>query len=138
VGLVGRVRRERQIFEQRHRQRLHEEIQQFVHHRRWREAAHAANEFVNTFPTGPDSDALRAQMETLQANAEIETRQILERELKELLQQHRYWDALGLARRIIAEYPLSPQANALRRQIQRIEELARQHEPQRGGEPATS
>ncbi len=136
VGLVGRVRRERQIFEQRHRQRLHEEIQQFVSHRRWRDSAHAAHEFITTFPAGPDTDALRAQMDTLEANAEIETRQNLERELKVLLQQHRHWDALALARRIIAEYPLSPQANALRRQIQRLEELARQHEPQSDTQPA--
>ncbi len=124
--LLENVRRERRLFGQRHRQRMHEEIQQFVSQRRWREAAGAAQRFLETFPQGADADALRQQLDTLNANAEIEIRQQLERHIKEYVQRGEYWDALGLARRIIAEYPFSPQANALRGQLGRLEELARQ------------
>ncbi len=127
-GLLARVRDERRVFETRHRMRMHEQIQQFVNQRHWREAAGAARDFIETFPAGPDTDILRGQLETLTANAEIEIRQQLERHIKEYVQRGEYWDALSLARRIIAEYPFSPQAGALRAQIGRIEELARQQE----------
>ncbi|HSW45999.1 MAG TPA: hypothetical protein VLM89_10555 [Phycisphaerae bacterium] len=125
MALFQHVCRERQLFEQRHRSRLHTEIQEHVHQRRWQEAAQAARQFLGTFPTGPDSDALRAQLDALEANAEIQTRQQLEAEIKNHLHRQEYWDALALARRIIAEYPFSPQAGALRRQLARLEELAR-------------
>ncbi|HOA74718.1 MAG TPA: hypothetical protein PL151_01965 [Phycisphaerae bacterium] len=128
--LLERVREERKLFDQRHRQRMHDEIQQFVNQRRWREAAGAADMFIQTFPTGPDTDALRQQLDTLKANAEIEIRQQLERHIKEYIQRKDYWAALELARRIIAEYPFSPQANVLRMQLPRLEELARQQGPQ--------
>lgn len=124
TALVIRVQRERKLYEQRHRQRLFEEIQQSVTQRRWREAATAARTFLQNFPSGSDSDAIKAQMETLEANADIQSRQELEQQLKELLRAHQYWEALALARRIIAEHPLSPQANALRNQIARLEDLA--------------
>jgi hypothetical protein len=127
--LHERVREERKLFDQRHRQRMHDEIQQFVNQRRWREAAGAADTFIQTFPTGLDTDALRQQIETLKANAEIEIRQQLERHIKEHIQRKDYWAALELARRIIAEYPFSPQANVLRMQLGRVEELARQQGP---------
>lgn len=125
MALFQHVCRERQIFEQGHRGRLHEEIQQLVKQRLWQEAAQAARHFIATFPTGPDTEALRAQLETLEANAEIQTRQQLESQIKEHIQRLEYWDALALARRIIADYPFSPQANALRNQLPRLEELAR-------------
>lgn len=127
--LLERVREERKLFDQRHRQRMHDEIQQFVNQRRWREAAGATDTFIQTFPTGVDTDALRQQLETLKANAEIEIRQQLERHIKEYIQRKDYWAALELARRIIAEYPFSPQANVLRMRLGRLEELARQQGP---------
>jgi len=125
AALAERVQRERKLFEQRNRERMHQEIQQFVHQRRWQEALQAARRFIQTFPTGPDTDSLRTQLETLEGNADIQARQSLERRIKEYLQQQKYWDALALARRIIAEHPLSPQANALRAQLPRLEDLAR-------------
>jgi len=129
LGFIEHVCRERQLYEQRHRNRLHDEIQQFVHQRRWQEAAQAARQFVGTFPVGPDTEALRVQLETLEANAEIQARQELEQRIKECIGQQQYWDALALARRILADYPFSPQANALRAQLPRLEEFARNQKP---------
>ncbi len=125
LGLIEMVCRERQVFEQRHRLRLHEEIQQFVNQRHWQDAARAARQFIATFPIGPDTEVLRTQLDTLEANAEIQTRQQLEHLIKERIREHRYWDAVDVARRLIADYPFSPQANALRGQLPRLEELAR-------------
>ena len=125
MALFQYVCRERQVFEQGHRGRMHEEIQQFVTQRRWQEAAQAARQFIATFPAGPDTEALRTQLDTLEANAEIQTRQQLESQLNEHVRRQEFWDALALARRIIADYPFSPQANALRNLLPRLEEKAR-------------
>jgi len=125
LRLIEYVCRERQLYEQRHRARLHAQIQKYVHERRWQEAAEAARRFITTFPVGPDTDALRSQLETLEANAEIQTRQQMEEQIKEHIRRQEYWDALAIARRIIADYPFSPQANALRGQLARLEEMAR-------------
>lgn len=129
AAMLERVSRERRLFEQRHRQRMLDEIQQFVHQRHWREAAEGTRKFLEMFPGDIEATPLREQLKTLDANAEIQTRQQLEVQYKDLIQQHRYWDAVGLARRIVAEFPMSPQANALRGQIPRLEELSRGQEP---------
>ncbi len=110
---------------QEHRQRSHEEIQQYVNNRDWIKALESARRFLEIFPTGTDSDVLRAQMETLEANADIQVRQDFERQYKEYMAAQKYWEALTLAKHIISEYPLSPQAEALRGQLSRLEELAR-------------
>ncbi len=47
----------------------------------------------------------------------------------EFVRRQQYWEALALARRMLTEYPLSPQANALRGQVPRLEELARRQPP---------
>jgi len=129
AALLERVNRERRLFEQRNRQRMLDEIQQFVHQRHWKEAADGTRRFLEMFPSDIEATPLREQLQTIDANAEIQTRQQLEQQYKELIQQHRYWDAVGLARRIVAEFPMSPQANALRGQIPRLEELSRGQEP---------
>jgi len=129
-ALLERLRQEKKKFELLNRQRMHDEIQQFVNQKRWQEAHTAARKFIETFPAGPDTDALKGQLPTLEANSEIQARQTLERYIKQYIQKQQYWDALALARRILNEYPLSPQANALRGQIARLEELARRQAPQ--------
>ncbi|MBP7933464.1 MAG: hypothetical protein KA354_02340 [Phycisphaerae bacterium] len=131
VALIEHVCRERQVYEQRQRVRILEEIQGYVHQRRWKEAAEGTRQFLVRFPVGPDADNLRTQIDTLEANAEIQIRQQLENQFKDCLKQQQYWDALALARRIVTEYPFSPQANALRGRVARLEELARTHQPQR-------
>jgi len=127
IALIEHVCRERQLFEQRYRVRMHDQIQQYVNNRQWQQAAEATRQFIETFAVGLDTDVLRNQLETLEANAEIQTRQQLEQEIKEHLQRQEYWDALAIARRIIADYPFSPQANVLRGQLARLEEKARNY-----------
>lgn len=120
------IQEQRQQFETEHRQQMHDQIQQYVNDRQWIKALESARQFVETFPKGQDADALREQMETLEANADIQSRQEVEKQYKDYLSEKKYWEALSLARHIINEYPLSPQADALRGQIARVEELARQ------------
>jgi len=124
-ALLERVLKERSIFKTKHRQRMHDEIEEHVQQHRWREALQSAYRFLESYSTGPDSDVLRAQMPTLEANADIEARQEMEKQIKECISTHQYVEALGLAKKIIADHPLSPQANVLRGQLTRLEELVR-------------
>lgn len=123
-ALVDRVAAERKAFAIQYRQRMYEDLQNLASRKQWAEAADATRRFLATFPNDPEAEILRDQLRTLDANVEIQYRQNVEREIKSHIAQHRYWDALALARQLIAAYPLSPQANALRPQIPRLEELA--------------
>jgi hypothetical protein len=64
------------------------------------------------------------QLPTLKTNAEIEVRQRLEGQIMEYARQGRYIEAVDLAKKVIRDFPQSPQAQVLREQLGRLEELA--------------
>lgn len=123
-NLLLRIEREHNIFQEEQRRRMSAEIQRFVSRRRWEEALAAARTFVERFPGCPDSEAILLQIPTLENNAEIERRQQLEAEIMDFVRHGRYIEAAELARRVIEKFPDSPQAEALRLQLRRLEELA--------------
>lgn len=122
--LVVRVEREHGIAEAEQQRRMYAEVQRFVSRRRWEEALVAARTFIERFGGTPDAEAVRMQIPTLEQNAEIEVRQQLEAEIMELTRHGRYIEALDLARSLVQKFPDSPQAEALRPQLSRLEELA--------------
>lgn len=123
-NLVLRIEREHKIFQEEQQRRMSAEIQRFVSRRRWEEALAAARTFVERFPGCAESEALLLQIPTLESNAEIEHRQQLEAEIMDLVRHGRYIEAAELARRMIEKYPDSPQADALRSQLGRLDQLA--------------
>jgi len=122
--LLLRIGRERRLFEEEQRRRMNAEVQRFVTRRRWEEALAAARTFIERFPDCEESAALRMELPTLEANTEIEVRQYLEAKIMDCARHGRYIEAVDLARKVIADYPESPQAEALRNQLDRLEELA--------------
>lgn len=122
--LLMRVEKEHATFQEEQRRRMHAEVQRFVSQKRWEEANVAAKTFVERFPGCSESEALLMQIPTLQNNAEIEVRQDLETKIMDYARHGRYIEAVDLARRLIERYPGSPQAEALRNQLPRLEELA--------------
>jgi tetratricopeptide (TPR) repeat protein len=122
--LLIRIEREYRIAQGEQQRRMYAEIQRYVTRKRWEEALAAANTFIERFPDTTDADALRIQVATLQANAQIEYRQQLESQIMDFTRHGRYMEAVELARKVIERYPDSPQAEALRNQIGRLEELA--------------
>lgn len=119
-----RIDRDHELFQAEQRRRMYAEIQRYVSRRRWREALAAARTFMERFPNSDESASLQAQTDTLVDNAEIETRQELEAEITDLARHGRYIEAADFARRLIDRYPDSPQAEVLRQQLPRLEELA--------------
>lgn len=119
-----KLEREQRLFDIEQQRRMGAEIQRFVNNRRWEEALAGARIFVKRFPHSEDSEVMRMQIPTLEANAEIETRQRIEAQIMEYAKHGRYIEAASLARKIVEEYPDSPQAQVLRSQLGRLEELA--------------
>jgi hypothetical protein len=122
--LLLRIEREHRVFDEEQMRRMSAEVQRFVTRRRWEEALAVAFAFIERFPGSEESEALRMQLPTLEANAEIEKRQRLEAQIMDYVRNGNYFDAVDLARRVIEQYPDSPQAEVLRGQIERLEELA--------------
>ncbi|RIK66434.1 MAG: hypothetical protein DCC65_09840 [Planctomycetota bacterium] len=122
--LLLRVEREHKLFQDEQRRRMHAEVQRFVSRKRWEEALAAARTFIERFPGCAESEALLMQVPTLETNAQIEIRQQLEAQIMDFVKHGRYIEAVGLARKVIANFPDSPQADALRSQLARLEELA--------------
>lgn len=122
--LLLRIERDHRLFMDEQRRRMYAEIQRFVTRRRWEEACTAARAFIERFPGSEEAAALLAQMATLETNSEIDIRQKLEVRIMDYAKHGRYIEAVELARKMIEKFPDSPQAEALRLQLPRLEELA--------------
>lgn len=122
--LLLRIEREHRLFEEEQRRRMNAEVQRFVTRRRWEEALAAARVFIERFPGCDESEALLMEIPTLKTNAEIDARQHLEAKIMDYARHGRYMEAVDLAKKVIAQFPDSPQAEALRKQLARLEELA--------------
>jgi tetratricopeptide (TPR) repeat protein len=125
--LLLRVEKQHRAFQIEQMRRMNAEIQRYANQRKWEEALTAAKTFLVRFPHSEDAETLKMQIPTLEANTQIEVRQRLEAEIMECARQGRYIEAAQLARKIVENYPESPQAQVLRSQLDRLEELA--HNP---------
>jgi len=124
--LRSRVKRERGLAEAEQRRQLQRQIEQAVTARQWSQATARAEQFLAKYGDTDAARLIREKLPTLRANAEIETRQHAERDIKELIRRHRYGEALERARDLIEKYPTSPQAEALRGQIPRLQQRAQE------------
>lgn len=106
------------------RAKLLQDAQAATDQRDWRGALQIANQMIERFPKAVEAEALRQQLPTLRSNAEIQTRQEMEGQIREYIQQHRFAEAASVARHLIAQYPNSPQAVVLKDQLPRLESRA--------------
>ena len=124
ADLAKRVRFEREKAEAEQRARLMAQAQEATSRHDWTAALQVANTILQRFPHSPEAAALQPQIATLRENVEIEDRKRMEADIRELIKQHRYDEALRIARELVQQYPDSPQADALRDQLPRLEERA--------------
>jgi hypothetical protein len=123
---IGQINRDRDQVSAEHRARLVKEVQAHTGNREWRKALGVARTLLEEYPDSAEAAAVRGQMSTLDANAEIETRQQLENEIKDLIKRRKFGEALDLANQVITNYPESPQAEALRSQLPRLRQRAQE------------
>lgn len=123
-ALVQRLRAARDRVESEQRQRQMAAVQELAKNREWVKAYETGNSLIRTYPKSQEAQALRMDLPLLRENAEIATRKQYETHYSELIRQHRYAEALQMAREVIDKYPGSPQAEALRAQLQKLEQRA--------------
>jgi len=121
-ALAREVRARRHLAEAEQRARLMAKAQEAVNARDWRTALDTALVVIQRYPRSPEAQALRLQLPTLRENTEIKERQQLEAQFRDLVQMHRYDEALRVARTVVDQYPNSKQAAILREQLPRLEE----------------
>ncbi len=109
------VARDRATAEER--ARLMSQAQDATNRRQWAQALRLVEAVITRFPGSAEAHELRLQLPTLRANAEIQERQELETQIRNLFKEHRFPEALRIANQLIERYPESPQAHALREQI---------------------
>jgi hypothetical protein len=122
------LRAERNKFRDEQIKRMYADIQRSIGKKRWNEALQVCRQLLDKYPDSVEAETLYNQLPTLETNAEIEKRQELEEHIKDLIHRRNFIQAVELARYVLEHYPSSPQANALRKQIDKLEELARQQE----------
>ncbi len=122
--LLARVERESQAFTTERRRRMYREIERAVNHKQWRQALVAASEFLQAFPESTESQLVEAQLETLEDNARIQTVRDHRDEIRDLIERHRYAEAVDLASRVVQHYPETQAAGELQQQLPRLRELA--------------
>jgi hypothetical protein len=124
IELSQSVRASKNKADAEHRAKLMAQAQEATNRRDWQTALQCAITLAQRFPKSPEAQALRMQLPVLRENAEIQTRQRTEAEIREHVRQHRYVDALRMAQEVIEQYPGSPQAEALREQLPKLQEKA--------------
>lgn len=128
--LVAQISQERQKFRIEQIRRMEADIQRSITRKRWNDALAIAQQLIDKYPDSPEAELLREKIDTLRANAEIEKRQQLEEQIKDLIRRENFIQALELVRYVIKEYPNSPQAQKIREDNleQKLEERARNQE----------
>ena len=107
------------------RARLMSQAQDATNRRQWGQALRLVETVITRFPGSAEAHELRIQLSTVRTNAEIQRRQEMEAQIRGLLKEHHFSDALRIANELIEQYPESPQAHALREQIlPRLEQRA--------------
>lgn len=122
--LAQKVRGQRNKAEAEQRERLMAQAQEATNAREWKKALSLATALIQRYPRSPEAQALRMQLPTLQENAEIQVRHRMESEIRDLIKERRFDEALRTANELLHQYPDSPQAAALREQLPRLEEMA--------------
>jgi outer membrane protein assembly factor BamD (BamD/ComL family) len=106
------------------RGRLMKEAQAATDKHEWVVALRLVERVMEKYPTSPEAHDLRLQLPTLKVNVEIQTRQRTESEIRLLVKQHRYVEAVRMAQDLIEQYPGSPQAKVLQSQLPKLQEMA--------------
>lgn len=124
VELERRVALARERATAEERARLMSQAQDATSRRDWPRALELVETLLARFPGSPEAQELRQQAPTLKANVEIHTRQVMEADIRNLVKQQRFAEALRIANELIDRYPDSPQATALRDQLPRLQQKA--------------
>jgi len=122
--LLSRVQREAATFHTEKRHRLYAIIQENSQARHWKQALAGAHKLLETYADSEEAEKIRTMMPTLVDNARIqEVREYRDR-IVDLMERHRYAEAIQLAKHVVENYPETAAAEELRAQMTKLRELA--------------
>jgi outer membrane protein assembly factor BamD (BamD/ComL family) len=127
-SLLSRVTLERDTFSETSIARMIDELRNDVDRKLWRRALMHLHHLIEKYPDHPKVRKVRNQLETVQANAEIEERQELEVQIQELIRNREFGEAIHQSEELLRRFPNSPQAEAIETLLPRIRELASEDE----------
>jgi tetratricopeptide (TPR) repeat protein len=114
------VRMEQEASRRQEQQRVYREIEHLVNRKHWRPALEAAERLLAEHPDSPEAAKLREQLDELRRNADIAERREWEGRITEHVQAGRHREAYDLAVELMAKYPDSPQASAIRERLDQL------------------
>jgi len=120
VSLPETVRMEQEAGRRQEEQRVYREIEHLVNRKHWRPALEAAERLLADHPDSPEAAKLREQLDELRRNADIAERREWEGRITEHVQAGRHREAYELAVELMAKYPDSPQAAAIRERLDQL------------------
>ncbi|MBN1943016.1 MAG: hypothetical protein JW849_06955 [Phycisphaerae bacterium] len=123
--LLTRVQREAATYHTERRSRLFAIIQEHSQARQWKQALAGAHKLLETYAESDEAEKVRAMMPTFVDNARIQEVRELRDRIVELMERHRYAEALPLVRQVVENFPETAAAEELRPQLLRLQELAR-------------
>ncbi|MFB3894264.1 MAG: outer membrane protein assembly factor BamD [Phycisphaerae bacterium] len=123
--LLEQVRREAAAYDAEQRRKLYEAVDSHAKARQWRAAAGAAKRFLEAYPKGPEADLVRAQLQTITDNAQIEEVRELRDRIRDLINRRRFPEAFELARDLVARFPHTAAAEELRGQMDKLAQMGK-------------
>jgi hypothetical protein len=122
--LLTRVQREASTYHSEQRHRLFAVIQEHSQARHWKQALAGAHKLLETYADSEEADKIRTMMPTFVDNARIQEVREYRDKIVDLMERHRYAEAVQLARQVVDNYPETTAAEELRTQLPRWQELA--------------
>jgi tetratricopeptide (TPR) repeat protein len=118
------VRLEQAANRRQEQQRIYREIEHLVARKHWRQALDAAKILLESHADSPEAAKLKEQMEELKRNADVVERREWEARITDHVQAGRHREAYELAVELMAKYPDSPQAAAIRERLDQLKARA--------------
>ena len=122
--LLARVQREAATFHTEKRRRLYAIIQEHSQARHWKQALAGAHKLMETYADSEEAEKIRTMMPTFVDNARIQEVREYRDKIVDLMERHRYAEAVQLAKHVVDNYPETTAAEELRTQMPRLQELA--------------
>ena len=122
--LLEKVTHEAKSYATQQRMRFVELIHEHGQAREWVKALEVAHKLIENFPDTPEAKQALESMDTLVDNARIQEVREYRNRIVDMMDRHRYLEAIEIAKYVVENYPETAAAEELRQQMPQLQELA--------------
>jgi tetratricopeptide (TPR) repeat protein len=124
--LIEQVQTQKQSIQAEAIRKEYNEVDTLAENRQWTQAVERAKHFLETWPESKEADLVRATLPTLQDTARLAEVRRLRDQIRDLIANRQYAQALKLANVVVHDYPETAAARELAGQIDRLKQRAEQ------------